>query len=159
MGLDQCLVTAVDGATLVAQDERGCSERGVTMYAASGYRSPERQRQIFVDELVAAAGTPLTSSQTSDAAIDQVLEGHAPPGFSKHQTGNAIDLAVPGLSLAQFRETDAFSWLAAENFANAHRFGFAPSYPDGVDGLGPAPEPWEWIWVGVDVLFRCPPPN
>lgn len=133
------------------------SSDGITMFIASGFRSFELQRSIFVDRLTAVVGEPLTSERASASAIDEVLDSHAPPGFSKHQTGNAIDLAVPGSDLEQFRESEAFAWLAADNYQNARRFGFVPSYPAGVDGLGPQPEPWEWLWVGTEVLYRCEP--
>ena len=42
----------------------------------------------------------------------------------------------------------------ADNFYNAKRFGFIPSYPDDLNAQGPNPEPWEFVWVGVD-LIEC----
>ena len=66
-----------------------------------------------------------------------VLDSHAPPGFSKHQTGNAMDIGVPNVALVDFDSTEAFQWLSQDNFANARRFGFVPSYPAGAEGLGP----------------------
>jgi len=161
---DLALVDAsieVDAELAVAWESirSAAASEGINMFIASGFRSVELQRSIFVDRLTTAAGGPLTNDQVSAATIDEVLDSHAPPGFSKHQTGLAIDLAVPGSNLEQFRQSDAFAWLTANNYENARQYGFVPSYPDGVDGLGPQPEPWEWLWVGTDVLFRCEPPG
>ena len=152
---DAMMGTEAAAAWLAMRD--AASRDGVPMFAASGHRSWDLQRQIFVARLEAVSGTPLVSGAVSDEALDAVLDSHAPPGFSKHQTGNAIDVAVPNVALVDFDSTEAFQWLSQDNFANARRFGFVPSYPAGVEGLGPQPEAWEWLWVGLDVLYRCPP--
>ncbi len=155
--VDSDAMLGIEAAPAWMAMREAASLEGVSMFAASGHRSRELQRLIFVDRLQAIAGTPLESWAVTDEAVDAVLDSHAPPGFSKHQTGNAIDIGVPNVTLVDFASTEAFQWLSQDNFANARRFGFVPSYPAGVDGLGPQPEAWEWLWVGVDVLYRCPP--
>ncbi len=73
--------------------------------------------------------------------IDDVLKVNAPPGYSEHHTGCAVDIGFkdcPPLDEA-FEQTSAFAWLQA----NAQRFGFAMSYPRG-NAEGYLYEPWHW---------------
>ena len=86
----------------------------------------------------------------ADDVLAAVMDRVAPPGFSKHHTGFAIDVASRGLGGFAFRQSRAFGWLTEDNYANAMRFGWIPSYPDGAAHLGPRPEPWEWVWIGRD---------
>jgi D-alanyl-D-alanine carboxypeptidase len=71
----------------------------------------------------------------------------APPGFSEHATGFAIDLgdgSQPGANLSQsFEQTAAFSWLKA----NGARYQFALSFPYG-NSQGVSYEPWHWRYEG-----------
>ncbi len=116
---------------------------GHRIWATSGYRSPATQTSIFLGKL---AGT-------SDAAIDRRLRTVAVPGYSKHHTGYAIDIRASDGRLFSFRNTAAYAWLAADNFANAKAHGFVPSYPDGSGPAGPDPEPWELVWVGAENIL------
>jgi D-alanyl-D-alanine carboxypeptidase len=62
----------------------------------------------------------------------------APPGFSEHQLGTAVDLNVKFLS-------PEWTWLVN----NAHLFGFVLSYPPNqTTRTGYAFEPWHWRFVG-----------
>jgi D-alanyl-D-alanine carboxypeptidase len=102
---------------------------GVTLKIVSAFRSVERQAEIVRAKL--ARGI----------LIDAILEVSAPPGYSEHHTGRAIDVTtdgVPALEL-EFERTAAFRWL----LANAARFGFFLSYPEG-NAHGYAYEPWHW---------------
>lgn len=68
----------------------------------------------------------------------------APPGYSEHQLGTALDLNVKFPS----RE---WTWLDQ----NAHRFGFVMSYRGTqVTRTGYAFEPWHWRYVGVDLATK-----
>lgn len=74
----------------------------------------------------------------------------APPGYSEHETGYAIDFAArpaPGCRDVSpcIASTDAGRWL----LANGPRFGFELSFPSG-NRQGVGWEPWHWRWVGVD---------
>jgi hypothetical protein len=119
-------------------------EAGLSFIVSSGYRSPESQRIHFNSKL----------RGTSDEAIDAALTWYSIPGTSKHHSGYALDFRYRDGVFADFRATPDYAWLAADNFYNAKRFGFIPSYPDDVTSQGPNPEPWEFVWVGVD-LIRC----
>lgn len=109
--------------------------QGVWIVPVSGFRDIGRQDMLFH-----------LQTQRQGSAAD-AAKSVAPPGFSEHHTGYAIDLA-DGLARARdislrFGDTDAFRWLTRY----AHEFGFElsfpPDNPQGVDY-----EPWHWRYVG-----------
>jgi hypothetical protein len=117
---------------------------GLGFIVSSAYRSPESQRDQFLSKL----------RGTSEEAIDAALTWYSIPGTSKHHSGYALDFRYQDGTFGAFRDTPDYAWLAADNFHNAKRFGFIPSYPDDVADQGPNPEPWEFVWVGTD-LIEC----
>lgn len=73
----------------------------------------------------------------------------APPGYSEHHTGFAVDIGAlerPETDVeSTFEETPAFAWLQD----NAHRFGFEMSFPrDNPQGV--SYEPWHWRFTGLE---------
>lgn len=122
---------------------------GIELRIVSGYRSIGHQRRIFLSRLDEAGVTieDIVNGQADDT-IHALLGRHALPGYSRHHTGYAIDLEDRHSGLKGFRNTPGFDWLSKDNYANARRFGFLPSYPDSMPGQGPSPEPWEFVWVG-----------
>lgn len=72
----------------------------------------------------------------------------ARPGRSEHQLGWAIDITSADLDwdlTQRMGETDEGIWLAA----NAFRFGFGLSYPEGYESLtGYSYEPWHYRYIG-----------
>jgi D-alanyl-D-alanine carboxypeptidase len=135
---------------------------GQSLELASGYRSVARQRAIFMGALADRGrrllGRGFTAGEIAQGAADRALEAvlaeSAPPGFSRHHSGRALDLNDPssGRHFTEFGTSAAYRWLAADNFLAAKRFGFIPSYPPGAAAQGPDPEPWEFVWVGEDAL-------
>lgn len=133
-------------------------EEGVRLELVSTYRSVDRQRQIFLNELrnasVHSTGREYTTGEIAsggaDESIERVLRYSSIPGFSKHHSGYTIDIADPseGYAFTEFEQTRGFAWISAHNYLNAKRFGFIPSYPAGAAKQGPEPEPWEYVWVG-----------
>ncbi|OQA34971.1 MAG: D-alanyl-D-alanine carboxypeptidase [Betaproteobacteria bacterium ADurb.Bin341] len=107
------------------------SEDGIEMHIVSAFRSVERQTAIIQRKL--ATGMPL----------GDVLQELAPPGFSEHHTGRAVDVGVTGLAPAtrEFERTEAFAWLCRR----AAEFGFRLSYPKN-NPYGFVYEPWHWCW-------------
>lgn len=97
----------------------------------SAFRSIERQIDIIRSKL--DRGMP----------IETILTLSAPPGYSEHHTGCAIDINTPGCIATEepFENTDAFRWLQK----HASRFGFHLSYPRG-NSLGFIYEPWHWCF-------------
>ena len=128
-GREHLLVPAAAGAwKSLAEAARG---DGVAITIVSAFRSVERQAEIVRAKL--ARGL----------SIDEILRVSAPPGYSEHHTGRAVDVTTEGarpLEL-EFEDTEAFGWLAA----NAARFGFHMSYPR-QNPYGYMYEPWHWCF-------------
>lgn len=109
-----------------------------TLHGVSCYRSIARQQSVFCRSLKSCRDPAARSRQV------------APPGYSEHETGYAIDFAVrpaPGCPDTQdcIASTPAGQWL----LANGARFGFELSFPSG-NAQGVTWEPWHWRWVGVN---------
>ena len=123
------------------------------IHFVSGYRSSTHQRQLFSGKV-----GPITMSQVPDGVydikIDNALKLSALPGYSKHHTGFAVDVGCGTSKLVfQFAETSCYEWMSANNFENAKRHGFIPSYPYNTPNIGPNPEPWEFVYVGTENLI------
>jgi hypothetical protein len=147
-------LTSADGVPMQPQAaaawgelKAAAREAGLPFIVSSAYRSPAAQRTQFLSKL----------QGTSDEAINDTLVWYSVPGTSKHHGGYALDFRYSNGTFGNFRNTPDYAWLSRDNFYNAKRFGFIPSYPDDVTAQGPNPEPWEFVWVGVD-LIRCGSP-
>lgn len=116
---------------------------GYTLTLQSAYRSPTTQRVILLRRLYSY----------TESAIDYRLRTVAPPGYSKHHTGYAIDITQAGYTFTSFKYSPAYKWLSANNYANAKRFGWIPSYPPDATHQGPEPEAWEFTYVGLDNIY------
>lgn len=81
--------------------------------------------------------------------IEHARRFSAEPGRSQHQLGTTADISGGALSWALTQDMGATlegQWLAE----NAHRFGFALSYPEGhEEETGYAYEPWHYRYIGV----------
>lgn len=106
-------------------------EDNVMLEIVSAFRSIERQVEI------------IRAKQARGMGLEQILTLSAPPGYSEHHTGRAVDINTPGCEPTEepFENTDAFRWLSR----NAGRFGYSLSYPRGND-LGFIYEPWHWCY-------------
>lgn len=106
---------------------------GVDIWVVSAYRSFETQTTLKGQYLV----TYGTGANTFSA--DQ--------GFSEHQLGTTVDFTTSGLGggLDGFSNSVAYQWL----LDNAHKYGFALSYPK--DNAYYVFEPWHWRFVGTDL--------
>lgn len=104
---------------------------GITLFIVSAFRSVDRQAEIVRRKLD-------TGISTKD-----VLAVCAPPGFSEHHTGRAVDVSTPGSRPleAEFEQTAAYAWLQQ----NAGSFGYRLSYPVG-NPWGYQHEPWHWCF-------------
>jgi hypothetical protein len=142
----------------------GAKADGIRIGLVSAYRSPEDQKGIFLSrfrsESLSTKGVVFSNADIAagkaDNVINSVLESSSIPGYSRHHTGYAVDLSDLGSrkDFTSFAETEAFQWISSNNYFNAKRFGFLPSYPDGAKNQGPEPEAWEYTFVGVQVLKK-----
>lgn len=126
---------------------------GIPLQLLSAYRSPEWQRNLFLQRL---SGAGVVTSQLATgggiAGLNQTLSVTSIPGYSRHHTGYTVDFSCAGFSV--FRGSSCDAWLRKDNYLQAKTYGWIPSYPDGADEQGPEPEPWEYVWVGHDYLFE-----
>lgn len=121
--------------------QAAAAQEGVQLLALSGFRSKQEQRSLFFD-----VKAERNQSVTERASVS------APPGYSEHHTGYAIDIGdanAPNTHLeTTFEQTAAFRWLQA----NAKRFNFELSFPRN-NPQQVSYEPWHWRFVGdVDSL-------
>jgi D-alanyl-D-alanine carboxypeptidase len=102
---------------------------GIDLFIVSAFRSIDRQAEIVRRKL------------ETGATIESILTVCAPPGFSEHHTGRAIDLSTSGSRAleVEFDQTAAYTWLTNR----AAEFGYYLSYPIG-NPSGYQYEPWHW---------------
>jgi zinc D-Ala-D-Ala carboxypeptidase len=118
---------------------------GHTPKVISAYRSYDEQSKVFstwVSQELAAQVEP-------DVAARNAQRYSARPGHSEHQLGSAVDVACDSCLAFDDKNTRNLAfwkWLEV----NAHLFGFALSYPRGMESLtGYIYEPWHIRYVGV----------
>jgi LAS superfamily LD-carboxypeptidase LdcB len=125
---------------------------GHSLSVLAAFRSVDDQRQLFLGRLYQSGATVSGIGQElQNQLVEQILATTAPPGYSRHHSGFAVDFdcqSDPGY----FINTACFGWLSKDNYSVAKKFGFIPSYPEGADLQGPEPEPWEYVWLGVEAL-------
>ena len=103
---------------------------GVRLVASSTYRSYAYQRTVYA-RVIAEIGQKAADRES------------AQPGHSQHQLGLAVDF---GSIDDSFAKTKASRWLQA----NAGRFGWSISYPQGYEAVtGYRWESWHYRYVGV----------
>lgn len=117
---------------LFAQSRRD----GCCLFGVSGYRSYERQRQLY-------------EAQKDNSYV-------AKPGTSEHQTGLALDVSCPEVNLElteEFANTDEGRWLCQ----NAALYGFIIRYPRDKEEITGYPwEPWHirYVTKGLALYLR-----
>lgn len=109
---------------------------GVVLVPLSGFRSLNDQDYLFFGKKAERGQVAQERAKVS-----------APPGYSEHHTGYAIDVGdgnVPATNLSEsFENTPAYQWLKA----NAAFHSFEISFPKG-NKQGVNYEPWHWRYVG-----------
>ncbi|ROH93237.1 D-alanyl-D-alanine carboxypeptidase family protein [Stagnimonas aquatica] len=106
---------------------------GVELLLISGFRSVDYQAALIRAKL--ARGL----------SAEEVLRINAPPGYSEHHSGRAVDIGCTGTAALDeaFETTPAYDWLRR----HAAEHGFRMSYPRG-NRQGYLYEPWHWFHVG-----------
>ncbi len=115
---------------------------GVYLSLLSGYRSHELQKEIFFE----------VKSERNQTATERGKVS-APPGYSEHSTGYAIDIGDSGRPETHFEvgfeTTWAFRWLKK----NAAKYHFVLSFPR-KNPQGVSYEPWHWRFEGSAEALR-----
>lgn len=114
---------------------------GITLTPVSGYRSYERQKNNFENQIREYMNQGMNKvDATVKASQIRLL-----PGTSEHNAGLAMDIC----SLSEtFENTKEFKWLQA----HAHEYGFIMRYPkDKVNVTKIIYEPWHYRYVGTDL--------
>jgi zinc D-Ala-D-Ala carboxypeptidase len=85
-------------------------------------------------------------AQNGEVATERA-DVSAPPGYSEHHTGYAVDIgdgSLPATDLeVSFETTPAFKWLQKK----AAHYNFELSFPKN-NPQGVSYEPWHWRFVG-----------
>lgn len=146
---DQVLqrLAAEDWEKLNKQAEEDNFELSITQ----GFRSAENQNKIFMDRLGDINLARITDG-SSDNKIKELLKTTAPPGYSRHHSGYTVDLACDSDPGPLFENSTCFEWISENNYINIKKYGWIPSYPEGIKNQGPEPESWEYVWVGLEAV-------
>lgn len=131
-----------DAAAALQAMQRAARQEGIELVLLSAFRPVALQRQLFFD---------VKAERNQSASLRARVS--APPGFSEHSTGYAVDLgdgSAPGTNLSpRFEETAAYRWLSR----HAARFHFQLSFPRR-NPQGVSYEPWHWRYEGSTEALR-----
>lgn len=123
-------------ATKFLQMQQDAKRQGVILTPISGFRTISDQEYLFFE---------IKAKRKQD--VSKRAEVSAPPGYSEHHTGYAIDIGdgnAPATNLStNFDKTSAYQWLEK----NAAKYSFELSFPKG-NLQGISYEPWHWRYVG-----------
>jgi D-alanyl-D-alanine carboxypeptidase len=108
------------------------AREGLTLTASSSYRTYAYQEEVY-------------ARNVREMGREEADRESARPGHSQHQLGLVVDF---GSITDEFAQTAAGVWLAA----NASRFGWSLSYPDGYEEItGYRWESWHYRYVGAEL--------
>lgn len=149
-GLQAHEEAAIDSLECVAINEKG-REYALIPAAATAWRAmqiaaAEDGHNLIVQSAFRSVARQVALIQRKidhGVTMTEILQSLAPPGYSEHHTGRAVDIASrehPDLA-ETFANTHAYAWLST----HAGEFGFTLSYPRG-NAAGYIYEPWHWCW-------------
>lgn len=118
------------------QMQKDARAQGIILTPISGFRSISDQEYLF-----------FKVKEQRKQPTSKRAEVSAPPGYSEHHTGYAVDIGdgnAPATNLStNFEQTPAYKWLNQ----NAAKYSFELSFtPDNLQGI--SYEPWHWRFVG-----------
>ena len=116
--------------------QRDARANGIILNPISGFRTVAQQEYLFFE-----------IKRQRNQETRKRAEVSAPPKYSEHHTGYAVDIGdgrVPATNLSEsFEKTQAFIWLKN----NAAKYSFELSFPpNNIQGI--SYEPWHWRYVG-----------
>lgn len=107
-------------------------QEGVYLVVNSGFRSYNYQMRIF------------TRMMREGRSYEDVIRYVAPPGYSQHALGTAVDFYP---SNWEFAKLPAYAWLQE----NALEYGFRETYPR-INESGYPWEAWHWSYTGNEYI-------
>lgn len=105
---------------------------GISIFPISGFRSIDRQKEIFYN-----------GAKKRNISLEERAQISAPPRYSEHHTGYAIDFGNNKTKDFITKESNEFQWLRK----NAYKYGFELSFSEN-NTQNVAYEPWHWRWIG-----------
>jgi murein DD-endopeptidase MepM/ murein hydrolase activator NlpD len=128
---------APDAGAAFKEMKNAAAADGIELIVVSGFRSVESQKPLWSKQV---------AKKGSEAAAAKIS---APPGYSEHHTGYALDLGSgSNTSLnSSFASTPAYSWLSKYG----KDYGFVQSFK-GSDSI--QNEPWHWKYTGSAAAQR-----
>lgn len=125
-----------EAADAVARMLEAGKVEGHELLVRSAFRSYKKQGRIF-------------QNKSHRYGLESASRRSARAGHSQHQLGTTVDIVLPRYRnriTQRIAKSSEYEWLVA----NAHRFGFALSYPRGKEELtGYMFEPWHYRYVGI----------
>jgi D-alanyl-D-alanine carboxypeptidase len=111
--------------------QRAALEHGIELQAVSAWRPVSYQLELLQRKL------------DKGLSMKEILKVSAPPGFSEHHTGHAIDITTPGFAVLEdeFEHSPAYRWMERR----AGDYGFRLSFPRN-NRHRLAYEPWHWCF-------------
>ena len=131
-------------------------KEGVSIQIVSGYRSFDRQKQIWNRKYVKF----ISKGMKPQNAIDEIIKYSTIPGTSRHHWGTDIDIidnnvAVKGGYLTEENYSDDGAYVKLKKWMdlNSERFGFYIVYTDNITRKGFKHEPWHYSYK--ELSYSC----
>ncbi len=123
-------------ATQFLKMQADAKAQGIALVPISAFRTLDQQNQLFFEV-----------KKQRNQETRKRAEVSAPPGYSEHHTGYAVDIgdgSAQATHLSEsFESTKAFQWLKNNAAKYSFEISFPPNNPQGVNY-----EPWHWRYVG-----------
>ncbi len=117
---------------------KDAKEEGYDLFVTSAFRSFDYQQTLY-------------NNYISMYGVDYANTVSAQAGFSEHQTGLALDILTPGVSMSDFKNTKEYEWL----ISNSYKYGFILRYPENKTHLtGYAFESWHYRYLGEEIAKK-----
>ena len=119
---------------------------GMILEVCSSYRSVERQKELFEEDMRALVRRGYSYLD----AYDEVARETMPPGYSEHSTGLAFDIVALDYQMLDAKQetTEENQWLRE----HCAEYGFILRYPKGKEDItGIDYESWHFRYVGVEI--------
>lgn len=119
-------------------------KEGLSFWIASGYRSPERQRELLDEDIE----TLIRQGYSYSKAYEEVVRETMPVGCSEHATGLCVDIVSKNYQILDSKQakTQESKWLRE----NCAQYGFILRYPEGKEDItGVSYESWHFRYVGT----------